>query len=126
MLTAETRPFWTGGAVGELRIHRCAACDRFFHPPAPVCPGCASFDVAPTPVSGCGVVVACTVNHQAWTPELADPYAVAIIELAEQPGLRLLSNVVGCDPEAVEAGMSVKVVFEPIEDVWIPLFERAG
>jgi uncharacterized OB-fold protein len=126
MLTAETRPFWTGGAVGELRIHRCSACECFFHPPAPVCPRCASFAVTPTAVSGRGRVVACTVNRQAWTAELAEPYSVAIIELAEQPGLRLLSNVVGCDPEAVEVGMLVKVVFEAVEDVWIPLFERVG
>jgi len=125
-LTADTRPFWTGGGDGELRIHRCGACARFFHPPAPVCPRCNSLDVTPTPVSGRGRVVVSTINRQAWTPELADPYVVAIIELEEQAGLRFLSNVVNCPPEDVRSGMPVSVVFEQVEDVWIPLFERSS
>lgn len=124
-LTPDTTPFWHGGADGVLNIHRCAACQRWFHPPAPICPHCASFDVAPQPVSGRGTVASFTVNHQAWTPELAAPYVVAIIALADQPGLRLLSNVVGCKPAQVHIGMAVQVRFEQHEDVWLPLFEPA-
>ena len=126
MLTADTQSFWTGGSVGELRIHRCGACAKYFHPPAPVCPYCASRDVAPTAVSGRGSVIAFTINHQPWTPELSEKYVVAVIELVEQAGLRFMSNVIGCAPEAVEIGMPVQVVFEQIEEVWIPLFERAA
>lgn len=126
LLTAETRPFWTGGAVGELRINQCADCSLYFHPPAPVCRHCASRNVAPTAVSGRGKVIAFTVNHQPWTPELAEKYLVAVIELEEQAGLQLMSNVVGCDPESVQVGMPVKVTFEQVEDVWIPLFEVAA
>jgi uncharacterized protein len=80
----------------------------------------------PTPVSGRGRVVTFTVNHQPWIPELAEPYIVAIIELEEQAGLRFLSNVIDCPPDEVEIGMPVRVVFEQVEDVWIPLFERAA
>jgi len=126
LLNAETRPFWTGGQTGELRISRCADCDRYFHPPAPVCRHCTGLNVVPTPVSGHGKVLTFTVNHQAWTADLADPYVVAIIELEEQEGLRFLSNVVNCPPEDVEIGMAVTVVFENVEDVWIPLFEKAA
>jgi len=75
------------------------------------------------PVSGRGTVLSVTVNHQAWTPELNAPYAVAIVELAEQEGLRLLSNVVGMPPAQVTIGLPVQVRFEPHEDVWLPLFE---
>ena len=39
------------------------------------------------------------------------------------PGVRLTSNIVGCAPEAVRIGLPVRVVFEPVEDVWLPLFE---
>lgn len=125
-LTEETRPFWTGGEVGELRMHHCRVCDVFFHPPAPVCRHCGGLDVGPKPVSGRGRVVSYTVNHQAWTPELSEPYVVAIVELDDQTGLRLLTNIVGCPPDAVASGMAVKVVFEAVDDVWIPLFERAA
>lgn len=123
-LTPENTPFWQGGAHGELRIYHCAACRRFFHPPAPVCPRCNSLDVAPRPVSGRGKVMSFTVNHQAWTPELTQPYVVAIVELAEQPGLRFVTNIVGCPPGEVAIDMPVRVRFEQVEDVWLPLFEK--
>lgn len=121
-LTPDNAPFWQGGRDGALLIHRCAACTRWFHPPSPICPHCASFDVAPRAVSGRGTVMSCTVNHQPWTPALTAPYVVAIVELDEQPGLRVLSNIVGCAPEQVAIDMPVQVRFEQIEDVWLPLF----
>lgn len=121
-LTADNTPFWQGGRQAVLNIHRCGACQRWFHPPTPICPRCASFDVAPQPVSGAGTVASFTVNLQAWTAELKCPYVVAIIDLVEQPGLRLLSNVVGTAPEQVRIGMAVQVQFEQHEDVWLPLF----
>lgn len=123
LLTPDTTPFWQGGAKGLLNICHCGSCQQFFHPPAPICPRCQSFEVGPRAVSGRGKVASFTVNHQAWVPELPVPYVVAIIELDEQPGLRFVSNVVGIDPGKVCIGMPVKVIFEQIEDVWIPLFE---
>jgi uncharacterized protein len=125
-LRPETAPFWQGGSRGVLQIHYCKTCRRFFHPPSPICPACNSFDVTPRPVSGKGRVVTFTINRQAWTPELAEPYVVAIIELAEQADLRLLSNIVGCDPDQVAIDMPVTVTFAQFEDIWIPLFERAA
>jgi len=125
-LTPDTAPFWQGGERGLLYIHRCAACQRWFHPPSPICPHCNSFEVGPQPVSGHGTVATYTVNHQPWTTELKAPYVVAIIELAEQPELRLLSNVVDCEPADVRIGMPVRVRFEQHEDVWLPLFAPEG
>jgi uncharacterized protein len=123
-LTPETSPFWQGGSTGVLNIYHCAQCDQFFHPPAPICPKCLSQEVGPRPVSGRGRVFSFTVNHQPWVPGLQVPYVVAIVELVEQSGLRFLSNVVGVPLEEVHIGMPVRVVFEQVEDVWLPLFER--
>lgn len=123
LITLENAAFWQGGQSGRLMIQHCSGCDRWFHPPAPVCPQCNSLDVAPKAVSGRGRVATFTVNHQAWLPELAEPYVVAIVELDDQPGLRLLSNVVGLPPGQVYVGMPVRVRFEQHEDVWLPLFE---
>jgi len=123
-LNADNRAFWQGGERGQLLICHCDACARYVHPPGPICPYCASFNVAAIPVSGKGVVVSFTLNYQAWTDELELPYVVAIIELAEQQGLRLLSNVIGMDPLLVYIDMPVKVSFLNIDDVWLPLFEK--
>ena len=68
-------------------------------------------------------MVACTVSHKAWAPGDEVPYAIAIVEMVEQKGLRLTTNVVGCAPEAVTIGMRVRVRFEAQDDVWIPIFE---
>ena len=124
-VTDLNRHFWTGGAEGELRFLRCRPCGTFVHPPAPVCPGCLSREVAPEAVSGRATVVTYTLNHQPWVPAPDHPYAIAIVELAEQPGLRLMTNVVNCPADAVRIGMPVRVVFEQHEDVYVPLFEPA-
>src|SRR6185503_448315 len=41
-------------------------------------------------------------------------------------GVRLTTNVVGCDPGEVHVGQEVAVRFERHEDVWLPLFEPTG
>jgi uncharacterized OB-fold protein len=115
-------PFWRGGERGELLIHHCADCGRWSHPPAPVCPHCHGRAVAPRAVSGRATVFAHTVNHQPWFDGLPPPYVVAIVELEEQRGLRLTTNIVGCAPDDVHAGLVVEVCFEPHGDLWLPQF----
>lgn len=126
-LVAENRDFWTAGARGELRFWRCGACGFYIHPPQPICPQCRSKDMATQPVSGRATLASFTINHQRWMPGPEIPYVVAIVEIAEQPSLRLTTNLVRCAPEAVRIGMPVRVVFEhhpdPEGDVYIPLFE---
>jgi uncharacterized OB-fold protein len=121
-VTPENEHFWRGGADGELRFLRCGACGYWIHPPSPVCPECLSRDVAPAVASGRATVYTFTVNWQPWYPALDPPYVVAIVELPEQAGLRLTTNIVECDPDDVRIGMEVEVVFEEYDDVWLPFF----
>ena len=118
----DSRPFWTAGAAGRLEIFRCGDCACYVHPPVRFCPRCESRDVAPQPVSGRGTVLSFTVNHKQWVPGLPVPYVLAVVTLAEQNDVRLVTNIVGCAPEKVSFGMEVEVVFEPAEDLWVPLF----
>lgn len=124
LLSPETMPFWQGGEHGVLNMYGCTHCRHLFHPPAPICPQCLSSEVLPRPVSGRGKVISFTVNHQQWLPDLPTPYVVAIVELVEREGLRFLTNIVGGKPEEVYIDMPVRVIFEQIEDIWLPLFER--
>lgn len=123
-LTERTAEFWRSGADGVLRIARCGACGTYLHPPRPVCPRCRGNDVAFAPVSGKGTVHSFTVNRYQWTPALEPPYVLAEVELAEQPGLRILSAVVDCPIDDVRIGMPVTVGFEPAGEAWIPVFHR--
>jgi uncharacterized OB-fold protein len=72
------------------------------------------------------VVEAYTVNHQQWDPDLAPPYVVAIVSLEEDAAVRLTTNIVDCDADAVAIGMPVQVAFRAVEDVWLPVFAPRG
>jgi len=113
--------FWNSGADGKLRVMCCGECAHYIHPPSVPCPRCLSRDVRPAVVSGLGTVQACTINVQAWVPG-QHPYSVAIIELAEQHGLRLTSNVIGCEPEAVHIDQQVRAVFLHRNAIYYPVF----
>jgi uncharacterized protein len=121
-LDQENRFFWTSGADGQLRFLRCSDCRMFVHPPAPVCPTCLGSDLAPEVVSGKGTVASFTVNHQQWIPG-SEHYVIAWVAIAEQPDVRLTTNLVDIDEDEVEIGMPVRVVFEKVgEEVYLPLF----
>jgi uncharacterized OB-fold protein len=127
LLDDSNRDFWTGGLSGELRMWRCQACGWWVHPPAPVCRNCLSRALRTEVLSGRATVMGFTINRHHWNPETApDPFVIAMVELDEQEGLRLTTNIVNIPPEEVSIGMRVRVVFEQLEDVAVPLFEPDG
>ena len=93
------------------------------HPPQPICPECLGKELVPHAVSGRARVLTYTLNHHPWVPSPDHPYCIAIVEIEEQPGVRLMTNVVNCPAESVHVDMPVQVVFEQHDDVWFPLFE---
>ena len=123
-LDACNRPFWTGGSEGKLNIMQCRDCSGFVHPPRPVCRHCLSENVAPTAVSGTGVIDTFTINHQPWMPDMEVPFVIARVALDDAPGVFLTTNIVGCPVEDVAIGDRVRVTFLQEEDVWLPLFEK--
>ena len=125
-ITDENRHFWQGGAEGRLQFLHCPECDYYLHPPGPVCPFCHSRELQVKPVSGRATVLSFTLNYQPWLPGLEVPYAIAIVEIEEQKGVRLTTNIVNCEIDDVIIGMPVKVLFEQREDVYLPVFEPAG
>ena len=47
---------------------------------------------------------------------------IAIVSIDEQPDVRLVTNLVGIDPDDVRIGMPVEVTFEDHDPVFLPLF----
>ncbi|MFC3174392.1 Zn-ribbon domain-containing OB-fold protein [Novosphingobium bradum] len=121
-LTDRTAAYWRSGADGVLRIARCSACGWRLHPPRPVCPRCRGREIAFQPVSGRGKVHSFAINRYQWTPAITPPYIMAEVELAEQPGLLILSNITHCALDEVRVDMAVTVWFERTGEAWIPLF----
>ncbi|MFN8025997.1 MAG: OB-fold domain-containing protein [Acidimicrobiia bacterium] len=114
-------PFWTSGADGVLRVARCEACARWVHPATGSCRECGG-ELTWAPVSGRGTVFTFTVNHQVFNPDVPVPYVIALVTLDEQDDLRIPTNIVECDPDAVGIGMPVQVRFEEQDGVFFPLF----
>jgi acetyl-CoA acetyltransferase/uncharacterized OB-fold protein len=122
LITQDNEFFWTSGADGKLRFQECKACAALIHPPAPVCRYCRSRDIGVRAVSGKATLAGFTLNQRFSLPGMPAPYVVAQVAIAEDPRVRLTTNIVQADPDDLELGQQVEVVFEHIEDVWLPLF----
>jgi uncharacterized OB-fold protein len=109
-------PFWDATRDQQLTLQWCDACDQPIHYPRPRCPRCLGTTLSWRAARGTGTVYAVSVMHQAGNPMMESrvPYAVALIDLDE--GARMLSNVVGIDPDEVAVGARVHVTWEPMAD----------
>jgi uncharacterized protein len=127
IVTEENRPFWEGGASGELRVQRCTACGHLRHPVQPLCPRCLSPDLEWVALSGRGEVFAQAIYHRAFHPAFAAdvPYNLVLVQLDEGP--RMYSNVVDCPLDQVRVGARVEACFDEVADgVWVPRFRLAA
>lgn len=110
----ESKGFWEACGRHELVVQRCGACAALRHYPRALCPRCLSDAVEWLRCSGRGTVYTFTVTYQNQAPAFRDalPYVLAYVELEE--GVRVLTTLVDCAPEAVRIGMPVAVVFEDL------------
>lgn len=82
--------------------------------------------VAEFQAAGHGTVYSFTVNYRAPHPGFVDdlPFITAIVEL--KAGVRMMTNLMECNPDQVAIGMSVRVVFDPVTaEVTLPKFRPA-
>jgi uncharacterized OB-fold protein len=124
---ADTKPFWEGCRKRELLIQECDACGRFHFPPSGRCPHCGAAGSRWVKASGRGrvyswIVVVHPVPKEVYAGDV--PYVVALVDLDE--GVRMATNLVGCDPKAVVAEMPVEVTFHDVgDDLTLPYFRPA-
>ena len=122
----QTRAYWEGCGRGELVLQRCLDCGVVQHRPRGICASCLSSDIEHFVASGRGHVYSFTVTHQNNMPGFRDacPYVLAYVELEEGP--RLLTHIVGCDPDDVAIEMNVRVDFVATDDArGVPRFVPA-
>jgi uncharacterized OB-fold protein len=83
-----------------------------------VCARCYSEELSFDLVSGFGTIYACTVMTEALVPgfETELPLIVVAVELDEQEGLVVVSNLIGFDGTDVPIGAHVEVAFEDLPD----------
>ena len=118
----ETRAYWEGCARGELVLQRCRDCAAVQHRPRALCASCLSDALEHFAASGRAKVHSYTVVWQNQLPPFSacTPYVVAEVELEEGP--RLLTNLVGCEPQEVRIGMPLLADFVATGEFAVPRF----
>ena len=119
--------YWDGAREHRLMLLRCTDCEFWIHPPRPTCPHCQSEQVEATQASGKGVIYSFSIMHRAGNPGFDEqvPFAVVVVELAEQAGLITIGNMPDCPMEEIEIGMAVQVTYEDLGEVTLPQWQRA-
>lgn len=124
----DTEGFWKATAEGRLALCRCTECRRWQHPPLERCGKCGG-PTAFEDTSGRGRLYSYIVERRgSVTGYLAElPYVVGLIELDDQPGLRLPALLPDLGPEDVEIGAEMAVDFVPLAggSYVLPVFRPA-
>ncbi len=122
--TPETKPFWEGCAVDELRLQHCSDCGHVQFPPRKLCSACFSENVEWRVASGRGTIRSWSLVTLPGAPgfEAEVPYISALIRLEEGP--TMLSVLRDCESDAVTFDLPVEVIFEPRGDeLKVPYFK---
>jgi uncharacterized OB-fold protein len=122
----ESAPYWAASVEGRLVVQKCTSCGHHQLYARAHCLECRS-PIEWVDASGRGTIYSYTVIRQNFSRAFKHllPYVVALVDLDEGP--RLMTNVVGCDPDDVQIGAAVQVRFEPVsEEAALPQFELLG
>jgi len=122
--TPVTTAFWEAAKRHKLLLQKCNQCERYIYYPRRFCPECLSQDLEWVESSGEGTIYTYTIIYHSPIREFESlvPYILAIIELKE--GVRIMSNIVHCEPAEIHVGMMVQVIFEEVsKDISLPKFQ---
>ena len=124
-------PFWDATREQRYLVQWCGACNTPIFYPREVCPQCLSADSLEwRESSGNATVYAVSVQYRSMMMADKVPYAVALVEVDAGDNastIRVMTNVVNCDPTSVNVGDAVTLTWEPLSDGrHLPLFEPVG
>lgn len=113
-ITPASRPFWDAAREHRLLIQRSTKTGEHLFYPRSLSPIAVDDSLEWVAVSGQGTVYTYTVARRPTAPPWAEdgPYIIAIVELDEGP--RMMTNIIGCDPDTVAIGMRVRAVFDDV------------
>lgn len=118
-------PFWMHAKAGRLSVQECRSCHRLQFYPRPVCANCLGREFSWLPVSGDGHVHSFTFVRVPDSASFKDEVPILLVEVELNEGVRMLSRLIGCEPDEVTLGTAVRVRFDATEDesILLPHFE---
>lgn len=124
--TADERsaPFFDGASRGALVLQRCTNCGDHHFPITEICTNCLQTEMEWVDASGAATLFTFGVMHYLYHPGFAKelPYNVSVVELAEGPRM---NASVDAPNEDLEVGMALKVAFDTVDGVAVPIFRPA-
>ena len=123
---ADSAELWRGLRDGVLLLQHCGDCSHVQYYQQGMCRQCGSARLEHRPACGRGKVYSYSVVYRAPGPAFKNdtPYAVLLVELEEGP--RMISSLVGGDPERVTFDMPLQLVCEKVSDeIALPRFKPA-
>lgn len=116
LLPVEVEPdaaeYWAGLEEGRLLLPRCSSCQRLWSPPSGGCPHCGATDRTWQEHSGLGRLYSWVVVRHPLDEAFARdvPYVVALVQLDDADGSRLVGRLLQTPPEGVHADLPVRTV----------------
>lgn len=115
----ETEAFWDAAKSKKFMIGSCKSCAKPHWYPRAICPHCFSDETELKESKGTGTIYSFSVMKRAKIS-----YTIAYVELDD--GVRMMTNIVDTDADALKIGDKVKVVFKDSEDgTPVPMFTTA-
>lgn len=119
-----SKPFWDGAKDNKLMLQYCPQSGKYQFYPRPVSVYTGKRDLEWREASGNGRIYSFSLSYKAPAPfKDVKPYVVATIELEE--GVRILTNVVNCDPKSIKIDMPVRLTWVQAGTANYPVFEPA-
>lgn len=116
--------FWEAARRHQLVVQQCGSCGELRHYPQQLCPSCWSGEWSWAPLSGRGTVYSYAVAHRAFHPAWADRVPYAVVTVALDEGVRMVSDLAGDQLDRVTVGAPVVVEFVdlPGTEITLPRF----
>ena len=115
-VAAVDKPFWDAVQNGNFLLQKCKRCGRLQFLPRPVCLDCFGMDLDWQESEGIGKIYSYTSVFAPMRPaprrqvdETGVPIIFAAVDLNE--GVRVLSEIVDCQPDEIKIGADVRVCF---------------
>jgi hypothetical protein len=90
-----------------------------------MCPECRSLEVEVVTLSGRGSIYSYALLHHPQHPAFEYPVLAVLVDLDE--GIRIVSNLVGVEPDDIRIGVPVQVEFVSTEgEHQVPVFRPVG
>lgn len=118
--------FWEGTRNGKLLVQTCNDCDARIFFPRKQCPECWSENLGWIEASGKAEIYAFSVTYEGVEAAFKEdlPIVLAWVDLPE--GIRMQTNIIDCDPDSIEIGQQVEVVYKKVTDeITLPYFRPA-